>query len=200
MFTCKTRVKLDKCTVRSTQLFSSAVLVEKPNYEVGSAATLSFGQKLSAQKAKVAAVWTIDNDDDDVAEVIDADELLDEEDLAKPDPSSNRGNFLGFGISVDILPYILNTNVLVVCGTTGKKKACKDCSCGLAEELAGEKPKADPNAKSSCGSVSMMVYCCDIVVRFLNICFFCLLRMFNTVLSGRCIPMCFMSVFGYARF
>lgn len=46
---------------------------------------------------------------------------------------------------------------LVVCGTTGKRKACKDCSCGLAEELAAGKDKKEintANAKSSCGSVS----------------------------------------------
>lgn len=43
----------------------------------------------------------------------------------------------------------------VVCGTTGKRKACKDCSCGLAEELAQDgKPQTNTaNAKSSCGSV-----------------------------------------------
>lgn len=48
---------------------------------------------------------------------------------------------------------------LSVCGTTGKKKACKDCSCGLAEELATEKgntskPVENGIQKSSCGSVS----------------------------------------------
>lgn len=37
-----------------------------------------------------------------------------------------------------------------VCATTGKRKACADCSCGLAEELNGE-VKQTP--KSSCGSV-----------------------------------------------
>lgn len=60
---------------------------EKPKYEVGSSAKLSFAKK-PEDKAKVAAVWKIDNDDD---EIIDADELLDEDDLAKPDPASLKG-------------------------------------------------------------------------------------------------------------
>lgn len=47
----------------------------------------------------------------------------------------------------------------LVCGTTGKRKACKDCSCGLAEELSAENgggggAKATPTQQSSCGSVS----------------------------------------------
>ncbi|XP_071573490.1 anamorsin homolog [Temnothorax nylanderi] len=61
-------------------------------------------------------------------DLIDEDELLDESELVKPDASS-----------------------LKVCATTGKRKACKDCSCGLAEELSGK--DAPENAvKSSCGS------------------------------------------------
>lgn len=100
---------------------------EKPNYEVGSAAKLSLG----GNKAKVAAVWKLDVDDEE-DEQIDADELLDEEDKVKPSAESLR-----------------------VCGTTGKRKACKDCSCGLAEELESEgKGAAVQNSepKSSCGS------------------------------------------------
>lgn len=50
-----------------------------------------------------------------------------------------------------------------MCATTKKAKACKDCSCGLAEELeAASKlvaPKPDTsNAKSSCGSVSKLIF------------------------------------------
>jgi len=72
--------------------------------------------------------WKVVIADDD--ELIDDDELLNEEDLKKPDPAS-----------------------LKACGTTGKKKACRDCSCGLAEELAGANtPKDTSAAKSSCGS------------------------------------------------
>lgn len=87
--------------------------------------------KLSfAKKAAPAKVWKLDDDDD---EEIDEDDLLDEEDKKKPDEASLR-----------------------VCGTTGKRKACKDCSCGLAEELDSEKngnAVDSANAKSSCGSV-----------------------------------------------
>lgn len=112
--------------INITALENNMVVGEKPNYEIGSAAKLNFG----ANKAKAAAVWKLDVDDED--EQIDADELLDEEDKLKPTAESLR-----------------------VCGTTGKRKACKDCSCGLAEELEAEtKNSAIQNntPKSSCGS------------------------------------------------
>ena len=52
-------------------------------------------------------------------ELMDPDSLLDESDYVKPDPLS--------------LKYDCGTN------KAGKKKACKNCVCGLAEELdAGE--------------------------------------------------------------
>jgi len=77
------------------------------------------------------ATWSLaDNLVDDQVELIDEDDLLDDSDLLKPTSESLR-----------------------VCGTTGKRKACKDCSCGLAEELNGENQEpAAPTAKSSCGS------------------------------------------------
>lgn len=54
---------------------------------------------------------------------------------------------------------------LLVCGTTGKRKACKDCSCGLADELAAENKQkaATENAKSSCGSVSGSIFLSNIL-------------------------------------
>lgn len=71
-------------------------------------------------------VWKLDDAVDE--DLIDEDELLDETDLLKPAASSLR-----------------------VCSTTGKRKACKDCSCGLAEELSGKVPQ-EPTNKSSCGN------------------------------------------------
>lgn len=67
---------------------STELVCEKPNYEVGSSAKLSFAKV--ADKSAVASVWKIDNDDD---EIINPDDLLDEEDKIKPDPSSLRGKF-----------------------------------------------------------------------------------------------------------
>lgn len=102
----------------------SVFIASKPNYEVGSVAKLSFGSK-----SKVSDVWKL-NGDGEEEETINSDDLLDEEDKQLPDPGTLR-----------------------VCGTTGKRKACKDCSCGLAEELAGEKqPSTNEIQKSSCGS------------------------------------------------
>ncbi|KAG7205628.1 hypothetical protein KM043_007591 [Ampulex compressa] len=71
-------------------------------------------------------VWKLDDAVDE--ELIDEEELLDETDVLKPDSSSLR-----------------------VCSTTGKRKACKDCSCGLAEELSGSTLQ-EPTVKSSCGN------------------------------------------------
>lgn len=114
----------------------------KPSYEVGSSTQLklSFGKKKPAAKPAIdpnaAKMWTLsalDMDDDDV-DLLDSDALLDDEDLKKPDPSSLRAP---------------------ACGPNSKaKKACKNCSCGFAEELEGKKAGATKVnlPKSSCGS------------------------------------------------
>jgi len=106
---------------------------KKPNYEVGASTQLKLpGLQKPQVSADVAAVWTLASNDmgDDGIELMDSDDLLDANDLKKPDPASLRAT----------------------CGTGGdkKKKACKNCSCGLAEEQAG-KPKPE-NATSACGS------------------------------------------------
>ncbi|KAM8892569.1 anamorsin isoform 2-T3 [Spinachia spinachia] len=114
------------------------VSASKPAFEVGSSSQikLSFGKKPErpALDPNAAKMWTLsanDMDDDDV-DLVDSDALLDEEDLKKPDPASLKAPTCGEG--------------------SAKKKACKNCTCGLAEEQESkEKPKTNL-PKSACGS------------------------------------------------
>lgn len=105
------------------------IVAMKPNYEVGSAVNIGFDGE-STKK-----VWSLAADDMDDGDYINDEDLLDENDKAKP--------------SVDELR---------VCASTKQRKACANCTCGLAEELEQEerdKIRQDSqNAKSSCGNVS----------------------------------------------
>lgn len=80
----------------------------------------------SSSSVKVAPkVWKLDTEDD-LDDLIDPDDLLTEEDRVVPDKKT------------------------YTCGPkSDKKQACKNCSCGFAEELAGAPA---PAVKSSCGS------------------------------------------------
>lgn len=116
-----------------------------PNFESGSSQLLSFAKKIQQNKPKTSnltesqtnkasaaeknAIWSLNELDDDEVDLMDPDTLIDEEDLKRPEAASLR-----------------------VCGTTGKRKACKDCSCGLAEELADGKEVTKKSVNSSCGS------------------------------------------------
>jgi len=103
------------------------VTANKPNHEVGASRLLSFAKPATVPAP--ASVWTLDDLEDDTVELLDDKTLLSEEDLVKPDPTSLR-----------------------VCGTTGKRKACKDCSCGLREELDAGNEVKKKDFTSSCGS------------------------------------------------
>ncbi|KAM8750589.1 anamorsin isoform 2-T2 [Acanthopagrus schlegelii] len=120
------------------------ISASKPSFEVGSSSQikLSFGKKTPkpekpALDPNTVKMWTLSaNDmDDDNVDLVDSDALLDEEDLKKPDPASLKAPSCGEGAGK-------------------KKKACKDCTCGLAEDLEQEsKGKQTTNmAKSACGS------------------------------------------------
>nr|XP_040018880.1 anamorsin isoform X1 [Gasterosteus aculeatus aculeatus]XP_040018881.1 anamorsin isoform X1 [Gasterosteus aculeatus aculeatus] len=111
----------------------------KPAFEVGSSSQikLSFRKKPAEKPAldpDAAKMWTLsanDMDDDDV-DLVDSDALLDEEDLKKPDPASLKAPTCGEG--------------------SAKKKACKNCTCGLAEEQESKGKAKTDLPKSACGS------------------------------------------------
>ncbi|KAJ7997781.1 hypothetical protein DPEC_G00215680 [Dallia pectoralis] len=117
------------------------ISASKPNFEVGSSSQLklSFGKK--TPKAETPALdpnavkaWTLsanDMDDDDV-DLIDSDALLDAEDLKKPDAASLKASSCGSGST--------------------KKKACKNCTCGLADELETKSAEPISQPKSACGN------------------------------------------------
>ena len=82
---------------------------------------------------RAASSWTLDGDDLIEDDLIDEDNLLLEEDLSKPDTQS----------------YDCGE------GAGGVRKACKGCSCGLAEELdkeAAALPKKSAEKASACGN------------------------------------------------
>jgi len=131
-----------------TQIYSA-----KPDWEIGAAASLSLPKSKTASGGPVwslssddtvdsdlptikpsagsGMVWKLDGGDGDL---IEDDALLEKEDLARPEK--------GFD-----------------CGTSanGKRKACKNCSCGLAEELDAGKEikKKTPEQASACGNCSL---------------------------------------------
>ncbi|XP_035218416.1 anamorsin homolog isoform X2 [Stegodyphus dumicola] len=109
------------------------VRANKPNFEIGSSVPLSCLKKASKKvDANAAKIWMLSADDtlDENVELINEDDLLDEDDLKKPDPST-----------------------LKVCATTKKRKACKNCTCGLAEELEKEESeRINRSATSACGN------------------------------------------------
>lgn len=109
----------------------SLIAVRKPDYEVGSSVKVVDTSSNGKKK-----LWSVEAMDDlEADDLINDEELLDEADRAKPSAEELR-----------------------VCATTKQRKACANCSCGLAQELeAEEKEKIrenSQNAKSSCGSVS----------------------------------------------
>ncbi|XP_018606962.2 anamorsin [Scleropages formosus] len=116
----------------------------KPSYELGSSSQLklSSGQNVSksekpALDPTAAKMWTLsanDMDDKDV-DLLDSDALLDAEDLRMPDTASLRAPSCGDS-------------------ATNKKKACKNCTCGLAEELEQESQNVEKSSqpKSACGN------------------------------------------------
>jgi len=117
------------------------VKAEKPNFKVGSSAKLriNLSKKRPAageqDKENAKKTWTLSLNDinDDDLDLIDDDELLDANDLKKPTSEDLKAS----------------------CGTSApgkKKKACKNCTCGLAEELENGVELQPKSVTSACGS------------------------------------------------
>lgn len=117
---------------------SIEVTCSKPSYEIGSSATLPFAaasNETGEPSDDVSKIWSLSAQDmlDGEVDLVDPDQLISEEDLKKPDPSALKA----------------------VCGGEKKRRACRNCSCGLAEELdreAAAKAAAKEQPKSSCGN------------------------------------------------
>lgn len=108
------------------------VVGQKPNLDIGSTAAVTIPSSGAADKKK----WKMDADDLAEGDLINEDDLLDK-DFKAPDTSS-CGDVVG-----------------------GKKRACKDCSCGLAEAEAAGRAVNDAGTieekvvkSSSCGNCS----------------------------------------------
>eukprot|EP01087_Luapelamoeba_hula_P009709 TRINITY_DN2530_c0_g1_i1.p1 TRINITY_DN2530_c0_g1~~TRINITY_DN2530_c0_g1_i1.p1 ORF type:complete len:170 (-),score=30.83 TRINITY_DN2530_c0_g1_i1:135-644(-) len=113
----------------TTESANIRVQAQKPNWEVGAKAT--FTLKPSATKPASSNVWKISADEDD--DVIDEDSLLSVEDKKLPTKSAEP----------DDCDF----------GKEGKKKACKNCTCGRADGVMEETTTAAvPAAKSACGN------------------------------------------------
>ncbi|KAI8909798.1 cytokine-induced anti-apoptosis inhibitor 1, Fe-S biogenesis-domain-containing protein [Gorgonomyces haynaldii] len=127
--------KVDQVDILQDHITVAKIICKKPAFSLGAGAKLSFGKKKKTEQKK--QVWTVSGNDEE-QELVDEDTLLDEDDLIVP-PTAKPGD----------------------CST--RKKACKDCTCGRAEqemeELTMEKIAAQVtvvNPKkivaSSCGS------------------------------------------------
>lgn len=110
------------------------VVGQKPNIDIGSSAAVKIPSTAAVDKKK----WKMDVDDLAEGDLINEDDLLDK-DFKAPDTSSGGcGDVIG-----------------------GKKRACKDCSCGLAEAEAAGRAVNDAGTieekvvkSSSCGNCS----------------------------------------------
>lgn len=87
-----------------------------------------------AVDSAAAKLWTLSANDveKESVDLFDSDELLDPDDLKKPDPASLRAP---------------------ACGEGRKRKACRNCTSGLAAELDKEKSweQMSSQPKSACG-------------------------------------------------
>jgi len=126
-------------TQSTPQVSVIEVFSRKPNWEIGASNSLLRKPKTSNNtQVSNKKRWIVSDDLDE--ELIDEEALLGEEDLK--------------------LPVKCSTDTLV---SSGKKKACKNCTCGRAQlqddDIVEPKPQLETtdlaNFKSSCGNCSL---------------------------------------------
>ena len=154
------KTKLNDSRLNHESLTKLSIKAFKPKYKVGSGALLK-KKKANANPVdlKPQKVWTINPNDDEDEEIVDEEELLDDQDLIVP-PTAAPAD----------------------CST--KKRACKDCSCGRAEE---EMIKDSLEAKITIVQSKKPTSSCGSVIVFVTV-----------VLFGRCIQMRNMPLSRYA--
>lgn len=117
----------------TTATSSDTLTAKKPNWETGTKAAIS----LKPRSAAAAGAWTVSPDDGD-EELVDAEALLTEDDLKRPQVNKENGGD---------------------CGASGRK-ACANCSCGRADGTAKEvkltkEMLENPQPSGGCGSCSL---------------------------------------------
>ncbi|KAG2180122.1 hypothetical protein INT43_003910 [Umbelopsis isabellina] len=111
--------RVDQAVSRLSGKFGTVTIVaKKPAYEVGKKFALNF-KKTPAKAEDKKKVWTIAMSDDADAELEDEDLLLDEEDKVKPNKET-----LTRPDDCEL--------------TDGRRKACKNCTCGRADMMDEE--------------------------------------------------------------
>lgn len=110
------------------------VVSQKPAWEIGATAAVTIPVSVAADKKK----WKMDADDLAEGDLIDENDLLDKDFTAPSTSAGGCGEVVG-----------------------GKKRACKDCSCGLAESEAAGRAVNDSGTieekvvrSSACGNCS----------------------------------------------
>ncbi|XP_054567167.1 anamorsin isoform X3 [Eptesicus fuscus] len=123
------------CTLHSAEILAEMARILRPGGCLFLKEPVETAVVKPAVDPAAAQLWTLSATDmeDESMDLIDSDELLDPEDLKKPDPASLRAPS---------------------CGEGKKRKACKNCTCGLAEELEKENSRAQTSSqpKSACGN------------------------------------------------
>jgi hypothetical protein len=107
----------------------------KPRWETGAKAAISLKPRAPAAAPAAKQTWTLSPDDEDEDGLVDEEDLLTADDLARPPPAAA-------GDDCEV-------------GAAGRK-ACADCSCGRADGAVAKLTKAMlDNPTSGCGSCSL---------------------------------------------